>query len=410
MATVTFEDEDGTFITTQVVVNGQYLTTFPPNPTKTGYEFDGWRIKSNGARYFSTAVVTASFTLKASWVRHDFFYNEVALNKNCELATIWGADSTQYIAEQAFANNAYAVRWQGTPEFFARYSSLHSSYMEQYPTGSSFRGSGINRLFAKKGTRLRRAHLLYQSTASGHFYVGRTTTAIKIFNSLGAEHASIDVRQFGLLEAPSYLLVMIAGGGGGGGGGGGILGGTGAGGGARGWGIMRLPAIDVDGTEGRNYFIGSGGGGGRGRNWLDAERDGSAGTASFAYYDQNTLNRIIAYGGTGGKASVATYSRAGGTFVKEGTAPGQGSSGGTGGHNATASSATPLFHFSSEWSVSSPATPLGGSSGSSRKGGSSFGSTGSGWGDAGQLGSGGNGGDTFSRGGAGGSGYIQLWY
>ena len=72
--TVTFDTgEGGSSVEAQEVRNGETATKPEPNPTRQGYEFDGWYAKSNGTDLdanqfdFSGTPITAKVTIYAKW-------------------------------------------------------------------------------------------------------------------------------------------------------------------------------------------------------------------------------------------------------------------------------------------------------------------------------------------------------
>ena len=62
--TVTFDSDGGSTVASQKVESGK-TPVIPANPTKSGYEFDGWFIED--AQYDFEAEITANITLKAKW-------------------------------------------------------------------------------------------------------------------------------------------------------------------------------------------------------------------------------------------------------------------------------------------------------------------------------------------------------
>lgn len=63
---VTFDYNDGVTAPSIVQVTNGNIVTMPQNPTRSGYNFAGWRL--NGLLYNSTIAITSDITLTASWV------------------------------------------------------------------------------------------------------------------------------------------------------------------------------------------------------------------------------------------------------------------------------------------------------------------------------------------------------
>ena len=72
--TVTFETDGGSAIESQLVEDGDTATK-PENPTKDGYEFEGWFTDSAFTQEFDfEAEITADVTVYAKWKMNTVYY------------------------------------------------------------------------------------------------------------------------------------------------------------------------------------------------------------------------------------------------------------------------------------------------------------------------------------------------
>ncbi|MHB9292155.1 hypothetical protein Holit_01244 [Hollandina sp. SP2] len=82
--TVTFDSDGGSAVTAQNVNAGANIATLPANPTKAGYEFDGWYTEKNGggAQFTAATTVTANITVYAKWKVADPFIGGIWLDRS----------------------------------------------------------------------------------------------------------------------------------------------------------------------------------------------------------------------------------------------------------------------------------------------------------------------------------------
>ena len=121
--TVTFTDHDGSQIGDPQTVTGGSSATAPPNPSRTGYTFNGWQIDGTGTVYSASQVnalaINANTTFKANYTINSHTVT-VKVNPS-EGGTVSGGGKYNYgttVTLTATANDGYVFTsssWTGLP-------------------------------------------------------------------------------------------------------------------------------------------------------------------------------------------------------------------------------------------------------------------------------------------------------
>ena len=361
----TIEDQD--------IAMNSYITQYPSKSKtmRSGYTFGGWYEQAEllTSYYINNKKVTTAFSIYAKWIPITYTYDGVALEEILEPAYQEFISTTGDIHNNTASAliGDYSPKFRGIHEGFASYSIEYSKSEELSPASEGFRFRTTRCSSAKKGYRPRHFFPFWSCSTPDTYYLSRCATKLFISNATNSTIIEITPDAFNLDIIPHYFLVYIVGGGGGGGGASGSSHGSGGGGGGRGWTLTSIPTdLDGDGKEtgrdlgagGRKIIIGAGGAGGRGGTSSSNDM-GVVGGDSYCYYDHD-LNYAKACGGGQGVSSARriefNFTAPGGNFILEGTAIGNGASGGEGHDYATGSSATTPFVYSPEgWQVFSPA-------------------------------------------------------
>lgn len=97
--TIKFETNGGSKVENVVVKKGELLAA-PADPTKAGYDFDGWYTdKALSVKYDFATPVTKAFTLYAKWGKIDIFGKFTDINKD-----VWYYDYVKVIVDKGLMN------------------------------------------------------------------------------------------------------------------------------------------------------------------------------------------------------------------------------------------------------------------------------------------------------------------